>query len=894
MGQRFYSSKLWKYYAVNTIIALLLFGVVCNSYGLTSQKIYRVLYINSYRPGYLWSDNILKGMQSVFTKYENIEFDTIFLDSKTHLSNDYLDIFVRLLIQKYKNKKLDVVITSDDNAYNFYKKHRNEIAPEIPWIFCGINHISPDNVSRKDKIYGIDENRSVKKNIDMIMTIQPNVKNIVIVSDLTTTGKALSNEARKLRKYYSNKVKFKFVDDVTSEELCNILNTLSPESVVFLLVFAKDKNGQCYYDSGKSIVLKNSAVPVYAFGDFSPNSKFLGGVITVGYDYGKLAAMQAIKLITNKQNDSTPLIQYPPLKSIVNYDNLKRFNLHNNFLPNHYVVLNKPKSLYLLYKEYKATMLSILFLILCLISIIIALAINIRLRKQTQKQLESEEERLRTTLYSIGDAVISTDNSGCIMAMNRMAEKLTGWTFHEASGKNIDKVLNFLDTTDDTGQSIHFSKRMSISGSNLQLNGYVIAKATKHKSMVHGSVNRILNLSDEVVGHVFVLHDITEQHKTEMLLQQSQKMDSLGQLAGGVAHDFNNMLFAILGSANLISKRVGDNEKLKKLVRNIINSSERASDLVAQLLMFSRKSKDVQNTLDVNKMIEDVISILLHSISKNIIIDSHLNATPANVIGDATRLQNAIINLGINARDAMPSGGKLSIGTSNIFLDSSADPHMLIDSKPGYYVQIDVSDTGLGIPRENINKIFDPFFTTKEVGKGTGLGLSIIYSTIKDMNGTIHVYSEEGKGTAFKIFLPLAGQDDISSHMTDSVEQLITGKGNILIIDDEELVRCTIENTLEECGYTYISAENGAEGLKRFSKYADSIDLVMLDMIMPGLSVNEIYEALVEIKPDVKILLMSGFASSSSIEEMSKKCPAFLSKPFSPGKLSKTLKDLLK
>jgi len=387
-------------------------------------------------------------------------------------------------------------------------------------------------------------------------------------------------------------------------------------------------------------------------------------------------------------------------------------------------------------------------------------------------------------------------------------------------------------------------------------------------------------LSDMLVS----LQEREQQLKqTEMMLLQSRKMDSIGQLAGGIAHDFNNMLGAILGFGELLLEDMEPESETAGYVQAIIRAAENAADLTGKLLAFSRQAKNLSTPIDVHETIASAMQLLARSIDKRIVIKQELAAEASIIIGDPSQLQNALLNLGLNARDAMPDGGSLTIATSNTQLDSAFCRDSRFDIEPGLYILVRVEDSGCGIPKELQEKIFEPFFTTKEVGKGTGLGLAAVYGTIKDHGGAIHVYSEAGQGTTFHLYLPVALNPTPPSLSKDGVEADIDfhGSGCVLIIDDEGIFRSMAERLFLQLGYSVITAGDGLDGIEKYKEHKEKIDLVVLDMIMPHMDGKDCYYAIRKLNPSVKVLLSSGFTRNRSVSALLDDGVAgFIKKPY--------------
>jgi signal transduction histidine kinase/CheY-like chemotaxis protein len=399
----------------------------------------------------------------------------------------------------------------------------------------------------------------------------------------------------------------------------------------------------------------------------------------------------------------------------------------------------------------------------------------------------------------------------------------------------------------------------------------------------------------EIAGNPCVLSavmEITEQKRLQNQLYQSQKMDVVGQLAGGIAHDFNNMLAGIMAAAELLKLRLPNDEKNQKMINTIIDATTRSADLTRELLTFSRKGASVSNPVQIHDTITAVMSLLERTIDKKIQLISQLEGESPVILGDQSQLQNALLNLGINARDAMPNGGTLTYSTAIRDLDSAACRTLGTSLAPGRYLEIAVSDTGVGMAKELMGHIFEPFFTTKAIGKGTGLGLAAVYGTIQSHRGDLHVQSEPGIGSIFKIYLPLI--EECSVHQVCSLEA-ISGSGGILLVDDEEILRNIGRDLLENLGYTVHLAENGEHALEVFAEYHGEISLVMLDMMMPVMGGKEAFLRLREHSPKLKILFCSGFSHDGTGDELVKLgASGFIQKPYNRSELSRAVAEVMR
>jgi len=379
--------------------------------------------------------------------------------------------------------------------------------------------------------------------------------------------------------------------------------------------------------------------------------------------------------------------------------------------------------------------------------------------------------------------------------------------------------------------------------------------------------------------------DVTRRRELEQSLQQSQKLEAIGQLAGGVAHDFNNMLTAIMGATDELAQMVEDPEQ-QALCGLIASASDRASELTRGLLSFSRKGKLHAAPLDLHEVIRDTVRLLERSIDRRVRVLVEFGAPAAVVVGDPAQLQNAVLNLGINARDAMPDGGELHISTQLCTLDASACSGLSLDLRPGTYLQISVRDTGVGIPPEIRGRIFEPFFTTKPVGQGTGLGLAAVYGISVEHGGTVSVESEPDKGSVFHLYLPLS---DLSCPSLRPAGEAEAGSGLVLLADDEPLVRDVGHQLLQSLGYQVVLARDGEEAVRAFDLHHTRLVAVLCDLVMPALSGTDATVRMREIDPNVPVILCSGYPREDRTRGASPVSDAFLPKPFHRSELSRVL-----
>ncbi len=470
-----------------------------------------------------------------------------------------------------------------------------------------------------------------------------------------------------------------------------------------------------------------------------------------------------------------------------------------------------------------------------------------KIHEQHEEILKFYEQQ-KAVLSNVGTAIIVIEEDMTIEYTNAEFEALTGYSKDEIEGK-MKWTVFFTEDMLETMRTYHKLRRISPSLAPRQYESKLKDRYGKIKNVLL-TVGMIPYTKKSVAS----ILDITERKKIQEQLIHAQKMESLGMLSGRIAHEFKNILTPILGFAGIIYSKLED-EKLKNFMQKIIESAEKARNMSQQLLTFSRKEEiEGIQKVSINKYLTDFSEFVKPIIGRD--IELKLNVPEKEIFYEVnpTHLEVILMNLVTNARDAMPEGGQLSIGLKEISLDMEYHfTHPLV--KPGNYIVLCISDTGVGIDAETKLRIFEPFFTTKPKGKGTGLGLSTVFSLVKQYNGHIHVYSELGKGTTFKIYLPLKEKADFSKIDLSALK----GNETILVVDDDSQTRQYVSSFLKDYGYNIVEAENGQQALEIFEKNKENIDLYLIDLVMPGISGIEVRKEIKNIKPDAKIIIMSGY-----------------------------------
>lgn len=514
-------------------------------------------------------------------------------------------------------------------------------------------------------------------------------------------------------------------------------------------------------------------------------------------------------------------------------------------------------------------------------------------RVELEKRLGDIKEQYRKLYDDAPDMMHSTGKDGAIIICNRTETEVLGYDFDEIIGRHFTDIFAPEEREACTRKFEAIKKEGFFEGevTLLAKDGRRVPVVIKARS--------VYDDNGEFLMTDAVLRDVTEKKLLEAQLLQAQKMEAVGQLSGGIAHDFNNILTAVIGFGNLLKANLREDDPQQRYVGQILDAADKAARLTHSLLAFSRKQIVNLKQTRLNEIITRLEQLLQRVIGEDIELKTFLSANESEVLADSVQIEQVLMNLCANSRDAMPEGGTLIIETEAVELDEEyVRTHAL--TKPGKYMLISVSDTGAGMDEKTASRIFEPFFTTKEIGKGTGLGLSTVYGIIRQHEGYVNVYSERGKGTTFKIYLPAAAEGAVETTEEEKPAPAPVsvpdsgGTETILLAEDDPALREYSKNVLEEYGYRLITAENGEDALEKFKKRQNQIDLLVLDVIMPKKNGKEVYDEIRKHKPDMKALFMSGYtANIIHSKGILKTGIKLITKPFTPSSLLQKVRSVL-
>lgn len=850
-----------------------------------------VLFLNSYAPGYPWTDDIEKGVLE-HLRFDDARYDLFieYLDTKKYSPAETFPVFAELFRLKYKKRKPDVIISSDNDAFEFLRTYRGILFADVPVVFCGVNNFDDAMVAGFSQVTGVVETTSYRKTLELALQLFPDTKYVYSIAGSAESSLGPIKELNRVIPFFLDRLEFHLIHDLSFAQFRKEIAAIPSQSIVLNLGLYKDSMGKSItLNDGVKLIKGSTQRPVFTMWSHTLVDCF-GGVLTSGVAQGQKAGSMALRILQGEDPSRIPIVKESPNIPTFNYDELLRFHIDHDLLPENGVILNLPSPS--LFQQYAVEIVSIVIVFLVLFFLLVALCVVVFLRRKTLQDLQNARNYIANIIDSMPSALISVDRDLHIIQWNRAAERMTGQLAGEVIGQRLDLAF------------FQFKEHLALLHSALE------------KRKTRYALQQVLLCKDEVIyvdlivfplldggedGAVIRLDNITEKvrmgelekesRKLHDQLLQAQKIESIGRLAGGVAHDLNNLLVPIIGYAEILGYDGTLPQGMQNAVDEIYKAGTRARDLIRQLLAFSRKQTLEFRKIDLNNVIVDFYKLLCRTIPENIDIKLNLSASSLIILADRGQLEQVVMNMIVNAADAMPDGGKISIQTTLVDGMSGSDTSSKGTNR--FWGLLTLQDSGSGMDENVQEKIFEPFFSTK--GKlGTGLGLATAYGIIKQHQGNIEVESVLGEGTTFSIFLPLVEGVEDESVSLDPQSYLECGAETILIVEDNAQVLQMAEIILERCGYTILTANSGKSALALIQDLDSPVDLLLTDIVMPEMNGKELYSQVRKLFFDLKVLYMSGYNDNiiSHIDGDDFDTP-FIQKPFTAFALTQKIRSVL-
>nr|WP_319396438.1 ATP-binding protein [uncultured Desulfobacter sp.] len=846
----------------------------------------KVLILNSYHPGFSWSDDEETGVIEILKHLPSIDIPVEYFDAKRYPRKSNQLRMKTLLEEKYFGEKINLVIALDDAAVELVTKFHVELFPDTPVVFAGITGFSKYSVFGRKKITGVLETQDIKNTVDTILNLNPDTKEIACISDATVSGLSARKAMEAVVTEYTGRVAFRFLPPGTFEETQAMIAGLSDQSAILLNSYTTDSSGRALSTKESTrLILSGAGVPVYGVHQNRFGDGIIGGFLLSGREQGRQAAKMGLAILAGENPDAIPIRKTGTSIPMFDYRQMERFGIPLAKLPPGSIVIHEPESVFTTHRKFAFTITGIL--ILLVIALLLLLLFMTRLIR-AKAALQKSESKTRSILDNIGIGVSLISPEMCILELNKQMRQ---W-FPDVN--LLQQHACFRSFNDPPREDVCPGCPVVKSFQDGKVH-----QATLQTPRPEGIRNfrivssPVFGQSGEIWAVIEMVDDITEQISLEDQLRQAQKMESVGRLAGGVAHDFNNMIGVILGYGELALTKTGADHVAYRYIEKIMDAAQRSATIIRQLLAFARKQTISPRILDINATVDGITKILKRLIGEDIELVWRPGKGVWPVKMDPGQVDQILANLCINARDAIVNVGNITIETGNIEFDEAyTSRHM--GFQPGEYVRLTVSDTGSGMDAETLNNIFEPFFTTKDAVKGTGLGLATVYGIVKQNNGFINVYSEPGQGSSFKIYLPRQKSLPDPLPIIKKETPVQHGQETILLVEDNLSFLKLAELMLQELGYRVLACRTPGDAIELVRGHQQKIHLLLTDVIMPEMNGRELFNNMQAVYPKLRHLFMSGYtANIISHHGVLDENVNFVAKPFSKKKLAAKVREAL-
>ena len=807
-----------------------------------------VLVLHSYHKAD-WTDSILSGIDSVLGDRDHTEWSIEYMDTKRSLPEHYLDLLTSVYKEKYKQPCFEVVITSDDTAFRYALDHQHDILNGAPIVFCGVNRFKDTMIAGRTNVTGVLEKGDFLDTLHFAIKARPDAETVCLICDSTPTAQINLDNFKAALSRVNQKLDVRILNNVSINDLSASLASAPPSDFAFFISFWRDADGVKITPERLDPVFKESRIPVFGRSEWMLEHGLVGGKCVSGFNQGRAAALMAQKILNHVPVTNIPVTRDSPNVFLFDYEMLKKHAISESILPENAQLLRKPPRFYAVPK---ALLIALLTVLTCLSLLATALVAWRHRRIRMEGALRHSEQRFRDLVESTSDFIWEINAEGRFTYASPRITDLLGYTPAEVLGLSPFELMS-----EDEARRVgaEFKHIMREERPFQHLKNVNVHKDGRHVIMETNGLP-FHDHHGKLAGYRGIDRDITESRQLQERTQQSQKMEALGQLSGGIAHDFNNLLGGIIGSAELLKLDYATHETVAPHLEVILHSASAAADLTRQLLSFSRKRRVATAVVDLNDTIADVRNLLKRSIDKRIDIVPEPDAKPCQLSGDESLLQSAVLNLCINACDAMTDGGSLTLLTRHAQWTTDTPANFSFGIKPGPCVQVVIRDNGTGIDEDTQKRMFEPFYTTKTTGRGTGLGLTGVYGTTREHGGAIFINTVPGSGTEFTLSFPEATQQD--QEQTTDAPRPERKSGHILVVDDDPNIRNLLCEMLKRMGHTVTTALDGHDGLQRFMVGRDHIDLIILDLRMPRMDGRECLQRIRKTGATVPVIIASG------------------------------------
>jgi PAS domain S-box-containing protein len=834
---------------------------------------YEVLIVHSDYQGYPWTDSLNEGIGDGFASSPvqiNLQYE--YLDSKRNRDKYYFEQLRELWSIKYNKRRIDLIIVCSNKAYDFVMLERDNLFFGIPIVFSGYIGFKPDMLSDKQPITGVVQETDIISTIDVALLLHPQIKKIVFVAPGAPPFRMVWLEG--LEERYAKIVQIHTITAENTVQIDKEINSQGEDIVVIPLNSVLESNGTYLpFTQFVSHLSIRRVFPVYALWDIALGQGVVGGKMVTATSQGRGAVELALQVLQGTPARDVPVVTNSPNKYMFDWEAMQRFKVSDSDLPNQSIVINRPVSFYAANKIIVHVTIAIFCILLLLILALFAAIVYLRRAQKglliSDKTLKESEARFEILIKKSPLPMVVTDQNQDISFFNDKFTELFGYTIDDISTADQwwSRAYPDLEYREKVQNSwLVAIEKASATGTDIEVQEWDLTIKDGSSRRCEFFMVPLEEVSLIIMNDISKrISDEAEKENLGLRLQQAQKMEAIGTLAGGIAHDFNNMLSAILGFTELAKDECEPGSTISEDLDEVLEAGHRAKGLVQQILAFSRQEDVERLALEPANIVNETIKMIRSSLPTTIKINQNIDPKTGWIFADPTQINQILMNLCTNAFHAMEeTGGKLDIALKEVIFCREDLVHVP-DIEAGVFIQLSIGDSGTGIAPDVKDKVFEPYFTTKEAGKGTGMGLSMVHGIVKSHGGFISLYSELGEGTVFNVFLPVVEKELLSKGKR--IDPIPMGNEKILFVDDEEILGKMGKTMLERIGYHVTISQSSSEALEIFQDQPDQFDLVITDQTMPGMTGSDLSKRLLQTRPDIPIILCTGYSTIISEEK---------------------------
>jgi PAS domain S-box-containing protein len=782
------------------------------------------------------------------------------MDSKKYSDPVLRQALFDLYKYKFRDTTFSAVLVSDNYAFEFAAQYAAELFPGVPVVFCGVNDLGPGMLPDRADITGVEERFDLTGTLDLALALHPGKKRLIVIGDRSVTGIAIANQVRDQLPAYRDRLEWEFWDSYRLEEILGLVERVPPDALIFFIPFYQAIGDRFY--SAEEVVAEiggHSDAPIYTCWDFLVGAGTVGGRVIQGREHGRLAASMVLRILGGERAEDIPMVVQVGDLFLFDYNGLRRFHIQEGDLPKGSEILNKP---YYFFRINPQIFWIIMVALALLAATLVFLVINISRRRSVEEKIRAQLSFLTLLLDNIPQLVFWKDRDQRYQGANRAFAAFFGLPDPAAVvGKTNPEVLP--RWWDHAGMAEEADREVMRAETPRRRMRLAFSRGDGDPAWLELNKVPLRDRKGQVVGTLSTAEDVTDKERLEARLRQSQKMEAVGTLAGGLAHDFNNILTTIINSTEMALLDLHENSQAAADLRRVLAASRRGAGIVRQILTFSRPSQENFREVDTALPIMEATGLVAATLPGNIRLETDIQVVSAVCRADPNQVHQVVMNLCANAYQALRGmggrGGVIRVVLRKTKL--SAEEGLPLDLPAGPSLCLTVADDGPGIAPQIIDNIFDPFFTTRKDDGGTGLGLAVVQGIVRNHNGRVSVSSAPGKGASFCVYLPCAQAGGQACDVDDPAA--VRGSERVLFVEDDASLLETVPRVLDNLGYLVAAASGADQALAALARTAgkgpdEAFDVVVTDFDMPGKTGFDLARALAALAPALPVVVVSG------------------------------------